>query len=302
MLLDFSNHLLLPLLFSVGLIAGTIDAIAGGGGMITLPLLLIIGVPPHVALGTSKLQGAAGTFVATCSYYRHGLFSLKTIYKGLIFGFIGAVLGAIAGQTLSSDILKKIIPVLLVVILIYTIFSPKLGHIDKKPRVNEFWFYVIFGFTMGFYDGFFGPGTGSLWVFALTFFLGYNFTKATAYAKVFNLKSNIIATVCFMIGGNINYSIALCMMAGQLIGGRLGAHLAIKRGAQIIRPIFISIVSLTILSLAYKNYSGSFYLEKLINYTGMMPLILGLAIFVTALSLYAWKIARTAVEPEAIQK
>jgi len=243
------------MLFIVGLIAGTVDAIAGGGGLISLPALLSVGVPPHVALGTNKLQATIGTFVATRSYYRKGWFSLTTIYKGLVFGFVGAVLGAIAGQMVSSDILKTIIPVLLLAILAYTLYSPQLGYEDKKPKFNEFWFYVIFGFIMGFYDGFFGPGTGSLWVFCLTFFLGYNFTKATAYAKVFNLKSNVIATVCFAVGQNIDYRIALSMAAGQIIGGQLGAHLAIKNGAKLIRPIFICVVSSTIITLAYKSYS-----------------------------------------------
>lgn len=241
------------ILFITGLIAGTVDAIAGGGGLISLPMLLSIGVPPHIALGTNKLQASIGTSIATYSYYRHGWFSLKTIYKGLLFGFIGTVLGALASQSIDSDILKKIIPILLLVILIYTLLSPKLGAIEKKARCNEFWFYVIFGFVMGFYDGFFGPGTGSFWVFSLTFFLGYHLTKSTAYAKVFNLKSNLIATVCFALGNNIDYRIAFCMAAGQLIGGKLGAHLAIKKGAEIIRPIFICMVTITIITLIYKN-------------------------------------------------
>lgn len=253
-MLELSNSWLLPLLFMTGLVAGTVDAIAGGGGLISLPMLLGVGVPPHVALGTNKLQTSFGTSIATFNYYRRGLFSLKTIYKGLIFGFIGAVLGAYLGQTISSDILKKIIPALLFIILIYTLYSPNLGHEDKAPCLNEFIFYTLFGFALGFYDGFFGPGTGSFWVFLLTYFLGYNLTKATAYTKVFNLKSNIIATVCFAYGQNIDYRIALCMAAGQLIGGQLGAHLAIKNGATLIRPIFISVVSLTIISLIYKAY------------------------------------------------
>src|SRR5471032_1094092 len=98
MLFNLSPHILLPLLFTTGLVAGTVDAIAGGGGLISLPILLGVGVPPHLALGTNKLQAATGTFVATWSYYRRGWFSLKTIYKGLIFGFLSAILGAIAGQ------------------------------------------------------------------------------------------------------------------------------------------------------------------------------------------------------------
>ncbi|MBV9576538.1 MAG: TSUP family transporter [Gammaproteobacteria bacterium] len=253
MLIELTQPLLL-LFFGTGLLAGTVDAIAGGGGLISLPVLLTVGLPPQVALGTNKIQTSVGTFVATYSYYRQGWFSFKTVYKGLIFGFLGAVMGALLSQMINNAILNKIIPLLLFIILIYTLLSPKLGKEDIRPRWNEYWFYVVFGFMLGFYDGFFGPGTGSFWVFCLSFFLGYNLIKATAYTKVFNLKSNLIAATCFALGQHVDYRIAFCMAAGQLIGGRLGAVLAIKNGAALIRPIFMSMVTLLILSLVYKNY------------------------------------------------
>ena len=274
MLLDLSYQFLLPLLFMTGLVAGTVDAIAGGGGLISLPMLLSVGIPPHIALGTNKLQSSIGTFIATYSYYRQGWFSLKTVYKGLFFGFFGTLLGAVTGQVLNNEILKKIIPFLLLIILIYTIVSPKFGTENTKPRLKEFGFYIVFGFALGFYDGFFGPGTGSFWLFSLTFFLGYNFTKATAYTKVFNLKSNIIATVCFAFGHNIDYRIGLCMAAGQLIGSRLGAHLAIKNGAKLIRPIFISVVSLTVMSLIYKSYISPLNLVNTFAINNFMPIVI----------------------------
>src|SRR5579885_3677900 len=108
-----SHQLMMFLLFSTGLLAATVDAIAGGGGLISLPVLMWVGIPPHIALGTNKLQATTGTFVATTSYYRRGWFSLTTIYKGLIFGFLGAVAGALTGQVVSSHILRYIIPALL---------------------------------------------------------------------------------------------------------------------------------------------------------------------------------------------
>jgi len=255
MLYDFPFYYLLPLLFFIGVMAGTIDAIAGGGGLISLPALLALGLPPQLALGTNKLQTSFGTLMATVTYYREGWISFGTIYKGLLFGCLGSVLGACLGQQLSSEILRKIMPILLFLILVYTIFSPKLGKNENHPKMGEFIFYTAFGFLLGFYDGFFGPGTGSLWLFAMTFYLGYTLTKASAYTKVFNLKSNVIATACFAFGDNIDYRIALVMAVGQLIGGKVGATLAIKKGALLIRPLFIFIVSLTIISLIYKNYS-----------------------------------------------
>lgn len=273
MMIETLHYLLIPVLFLTGLAAGTIDAIAGGGGLISLPMLLAVGIPPHIALGTNKLQTSFGTSIATFSYYRKGLFSLKTIYKGLIFGLIGAISGAVLGQVVSSEMLRIIIPFLLMVILIYTLLSPKLGEEDKKSKINEFSFYIIFGFMLGFYDGFFGPGTGSLWVFTLTFFLGYNLTKATAYTKVFNLKSNIIATICFAFGQNIDYRIALYMAAGQMIGGKIGAYLAIRNGPCLIRPIFITVVIATIISLTYRHYSQSKFFLQIIDQLSIIHFI-----------------------------
>lgn len=251
------------LLFITGLFAGTIDAIAGGGGLISLPVLLSIGMPPHVAFGTNKLQGMVGTFVATLKYYRHGYIKPDKVYSGILFGLVGGIAGSIAAQVVSSEVLRKLIPILLFIIFIYTLCSPRLGQHDKKPKMKELWFYLIFGTALAFYDGFLGPGTGSFWVFALTFFLGHNLIKATAYTKVFNLNSSFIAMICFAIGGNIDYRLGLTMAAGQLIGGRLGAHLAITKGAKLIRPIFLSVVSITITSLLYKSYVTSDMLVRM---------------------------------------
>lgn len=254
MLAVISNHIVLPILFFTGLTAGTVDAIAGGGGLISLPVLLAIGVPPHIALGTNKLQGTVGTLVATWRYHKGGWISFKYAYLGLISVLIGAAIGAISSQLVSSDILKKIIPVLLLIILLYTIFIPKNWGEDREPRLKPALFYSIFGFILGFYDGFFGPGTGAFWVFLLTFFMGYNLTKATAYTKILNLDSNLVALICFIIGNNIDYGIGLCMATGQLIGGHLGSHLAMRRGAAIIKPVFILMVLGTIGVLIYRNF------------------------------------------------
>jgi uncharacterized membrane protein YfcA len=277
----------LIILFAAGLFAGTVDAIAGGGGLISLPVLLGVGLPPHLAFGTNKLQGTIGTYMATRRYYRHGLISMNEVYLGVIFGLIGSIAGSTASQILSASFLQHIIPLLLFGILIYTIFTPKMGNTDRPAKMREALFYLVFGFGLGFYDGFFGPGTGSFWVFALTFFLGYNLIKATAYTKVFNLNSSFVATICFGLGGNIDYRYGLCMAAGSIIGGRLGASLAIKKGSRLIRPLFLCIVTLTIASLAYKNYSQYDFMQYLKHY-GMMPPIMaagGLLVSIAAMYL-----------------
>jgi len=242
---------LMVLLFFTGIFAGTVDAIAGGGGLITLPILLSTGIPPHLAFGTNKLQSTIGTLIATRKYHQHGLIKLNSIYQGLLSGLVGSILGAITAQVLSSEVLRILIPILLMCILLYTLCTPKLGHQDAPPRMKEALFFMLFGFVLGFYDGFFGPGAGSLCMFCLAFFLGYNLMKATAMTKIFNLNSNFIAMLCFAIGGNIDYRLGLVMAAGQIIGSRIGAHLAIKNGVRVIRPVFLVVVFSTIITQAY---------------------------------------------------
>src|SRR5574337_1361549 len=197
MLHNLTYSYLLPLLFTVGLVGGTVDAIAGGGGLISLPVLLSLGLPPQVALGTNKLQGAIGTFLATHSYHRQGWFSLKSVYKTMIMISIGTIFGAIFSQVLNSNILQEIIPIFLTLILIYFIASPKPSHISREARINSSVFSIFFGLLLGFYDGFFGPGVGAFWMLGLIFFLGYNINNATAHTKIFNLTSNLVATICF---------------------------------------------------------------------------------------------------------
>jgi uncharacterized membrane protein YfcA len=256
MLITTLHSFLLPILFVTGLTAGTVDAIAGGGGLITLPVLLGLGMPPHLALGTNKLQSSFGTAMAAHSYYRHGWIEKQTIWIGLSFTFLGALAGAITIQFLSADILKKVIPVILLGILLYTFFSPRLGYKEQHAKISTALFYSVFGSLFGFYDGFLGPGVGSFWVFSFMFFLGYDLLKATANTKIFNLNTNLVALSCFALGQNIDYRIGLCMAAGQLIGGKLGARLAIKKGAGLIRVFFMLVVAGTVTTLLYNNYAG----------------------------------------------
>lgn len=286
MLIDLLHQYLLLILFLTGFLAGTVDAIAGGGGLISLPILLGMGIPPHLALGTNKLQGLFGTAMATYSYYRQGWLSKQGLLEGLFFSFIGAIFGAVASQFISSDILKKMMPLLLLLVLIYTIFSPKLGTVDTKPKMNEKWFYIIFGILLGFYDGFFGPGTGSFWVFSLVFFLGQSLLKATAYTKALNFNTNIAAVICFAIGNNIDYKLALIMAVGQLIGGRLGAQLAIKKGVKLIRPVFLLVVSATITVLVYRSYTT---LDTFMEFTQKYNIaILSILVIFSVIAIYIW--------------
>jgi len=258
------------LFFGAGLLAGTVDAIAGGGGLISLPLLVSVGLPAPIALGTNKLQASIGTSVATYNYFKNKLISFEVIIKGLLFGFLGATSGSLTAQFINSSFLEKILPFLMLIIFLYTVYNPKLGLLDSKQRMKESIFYVIFGFVLGFYDGFLGPGTGSFWVIALVFFLGYNLSKATAYTKVFNLKSNLIASAWFMLGHNVDYKIAFIMACGQFIGGKIGSQLVILNGAKLVRPIFLTIVFFTILAMFCKSYVDP---EHVMKFASLMVLI-----------------------------
>lgn len=234
-----------------GFFAGTIDAIAGGGGLISLPVLMLTGLPAHVALGTNKLQASVGTGVATYHYFKKGLITSNAFLSGLLFGFLGTIGGAFLATHLNNQLLMHIIPFLMFGIFLYSIFAPRLGVHDQLPKMKENLFYLFFGALLGFYDGFFGPGTGTLWVAALIFFLGYNLVKATAYTKIFNLKSNLIAFTYFGIFHQVNYKIGLVMALGQLAGGKLGARLALHYGASFIRVIFLGVVFATIVALFF---------------------------------------------------
>ncbi|HVE44927.1 MAG TPA: TSUP family transporter [Gammaproteobacteria bacterium] len=279
---------LVLLFFTVGLFAGTIDAIAGGGGLISLPLLIGVGMPAPIALGTSKFQGCVGTFVATHNYFKNKLISFHILIKGLLFGFIGATAGALTAQVMDAVILEKILPLLMLGIFLYTLFTPKLGLLDKKERMKESIFYPLFGFLLGFYDGFLGPGTGSFWVIALVFFLGYNLSKATAYTKVFNLKSNVIAIAWFMLGHNIDYRIAFIMGCGQFIGGKIGSQLVILNGATFVRPVFLTMVLFAIVVMFCKSYVPMGEVNKIVNLVGMVPMLVLCIIAVVSLATVLW--------------
>jgi uncharacterized protein len=239
------------LLFIAAFIAGLVDSIAGGGGLITVPVLLGAGLPPHIALGTNKFQSSFGSFTAAYYYIKKDVVKLKTAIPGIIFTFIGAALGVFTVQQIDGKILNYIIPFLLLGIIIYTIFQPSIGIKERKPIISEKLFYSIFGLALGFYDGFFGPGTGSFWAIAFVALLGYNFRKATGYTKVMNFTSNIVSLILFTAGGYVIFPVGLIMGAGEIAGSKIGANLVIKKGAKFIRPVFIAIVILTTLKLIY---------------------------------------------------
>ena len=243
-----------PILFLTAFFAGLVDSIAGGGGIITLPVLLSLGFPPHIALGTNKFQSSFGSFTASYYYIKKDVVILRSCIAGIVFTLIGSALGTWTVTQVSSDVLKYIIPFLLVGIIIYSFIKTNLGEDDRKARMNEMAFYFIAGLTLGLYDGFFGPGVGSFWAIAFVAGLGYNLKKATGYTKVMNFTSNIVSFVIFVIGGYVIFTAGIVMAVGQIAGSKIGAELVIKRGAKFIRPIFITIVILTTMKIIYDRF------------------------------------------------
>lgn len=244
------------LMFAAAVFAGLVDAIAGGGGIITIPVLLACGLPPAVAIGTNKIGATSGTLTATWQYARRGLVDWRACRMGFALTLIGAALGAWTVQRIDNHVLEKLIPVLLTALLVYMIFRPQVGQHDRSPHLSQGVFHVIFGLGLGFYDGFFGPGTGTFWALAYVLLLGQNFARATAHTKVMNFASGLASMVVFVVGGKIVYSLGLTMAAGQILGARLGSGLVVKRGARFVRPVFIIMAGAVLLKLLYNVFTG----------------------------------------------
>lgn len=245
----------LPLFFITGLTAGFVDTIAGGGGMITLPMLLYCGLPPKEAMGTSKLQACFGSGNATWHFARAGLVQWKDCKRPLVLTCVGALAGTLTVQQLDPAWLKRFIPALLLAVAVYMFFKPALGETETHSRLPRAGFDVLFGLGLGFYDGFFGPGVGTFWAMAFVLGLGFHLKKATAHTKAMNFASNVAALGLFLAAGQVWVVAGLTMGAGQWLGARLGAGLVLKRGTQLIRPMFLSVVLALTLKLLYDAFA-----------------------------------------------
>jgi uncharacterized membrane protein YfcA len=243
-----------PLLLATGLAAGFVDSIAGGGGLITLPVLLTCGLAPQVALGTNKLQASFGSGSATWHYAAAGTVALGDCARGALCSLIGSALGSLAVQQLDPAFLRRAIPVLLAAAAFCLLFKPQLGAADLHPRMQRAVFDVAFGLTIGFYDGFFGPGTGTFWAMAYVLALGFNLARATGHTKVMNFASNLGSLMFFLAGGRVLFGVGLIMGIGQLIGARLGSRMVIAKGARFVRPVFLLVVLALTIKLLLDAY------------------------------------------------
>lgn len=232
---------ILAMLFAAATIAGFVDAIAGGGGLITIPVLLLAQLPPLHALATNKLQASSGSLTASLMVIRRGLVQLHDVRPLFVASLIGSALGTVAVQFMRAQTLDIVIPVVLVGIALYFLLAPNAGAIEKKPRLNRKLYQGAVVPAIGCYDGMFGPGTGSFFSLAGVALRGQNLITATANAKVLNFASNIASLTVFILGGKVIWTAGAAMVAGQVIGAWGGSHAMVRGGTKLIRPMIVTV-------------------------------------------------------------
>jgi uncharacterized protein len=247
-------HIVLLLVLAAAA-AGWFDAVSGGGGLVQLPALLLLlpGASPAQVLATNKLSGVCGTTVAAGTYYRRVRPDLRTALPMAGVAFVGAALGAACASLLPSDVFRPLVLVLLVVVATYVLRNPTVGD-EQALRWSGRRHHVAAGtggFGIGFYDGIFGPGTGTFLVFLLVSLLGYSFLQASAKARIVNLATNLGALVVFVPQGAPLWRVGLLMGAANVAGGWLGAHTAIRRGSRFVRVVFLVVVAGLVVRLAW---------------------------------------------------
>lgn len=238
-----------------GFAAAAVDSIAGGGGLISLPAIMAVGVPPHMALGTNKFASTNASFTSTLTFARS-----KKIYMPLIkylipCTLVGAAIGVNTALKIDPAVLQVMILVLVFAVAIYTIIKKDFGSEDRfkgLTRLNIF-YGCLFAFALGFYDGFFGPGTGSFLIFLFISIYGFDFTISAGNGKILNFVSNITSLVLFALNGKIMYLAGIPMALSMIFGAWVGTKIAIKNGAKVIKPIFVTIALILTAKLLYQS-------------------------------------------------
>ena len=243
----------LALLVLAAFAAGVVDAIAGGGGLITLPALLLAGIPPVQAVATNKLQSTFGTAMAGYRYWMAGLVEIRALGPSIAATLAGATLGGVALRWIDPGLLARAIPLLLVAIALYFAFGPKASEQETHARLGPLGFALGIAAPIGFYDGMFGPGTGSFFAMGFVALAGQPLLKATANTKILNLASNAASLAVFLYGGLAIYAIGLPMAIGQTLGAQLGTKTAITHGAKLIRPLIVVMCCAIALRLLLKG-------------------------------------------------
>lgn len=235
---SLSWELILFLFFSA-MLAGFIDAIAGGGGLLTLPALLIAQVPPLPALATNKLQASFGTLTASLTMLRHRVVRWSKVRSAFKASLVGSVIGTATVHWVDAEVLTLVIPIVLIVIALYFGLQKRLGEKEKPAIISEKKYRYGVVPSIGFYDGFFGPGTGSLLTLANVSLMGRTLIQATAHAKCLNFASNMASMVVFIASGKVLWLVGGVMIVGQILGAYIGGHTVLNHGQKIIRPLMV---------------------------------------------------------------
>lgn len=230
----------------VALAAGFLDTLAGGGGLLTVPALLLAGLPPLQALGTNKLQGAFGTGMATYQVIRKKRVHWRDVRWPMLWAFLGSVAGSIGVQFLAADSLTVIIPIVLAVIAAYFLFVPKSHVPPPEPRMSDPTYEATVVPVIGAYDGAFGPGTGSLYALTGVALRAKPLIQSTAIAKTLNFATNVASLLVFAFAGQMLWAVGAAMIVGQLIGAYAGSHVLFRVKPVVLR-VLIVVVSLTML-------------------------------------------------------
>lgn len=230
---------LLIFLFLISLTAGFIDTLAGGGGLLTLPALIMSGIPPLFALGTNKFQSSMGSGTATFMMIKKKRIEISAVKYKMLTAFIGSLCGTFLVQFIDTKLLSFIIPVVLIIIAIYFLFSPRPAIEEGEEKISGNKYQNIVIPSIGFYDGMFGPGTGSFFVLAGVALKGRGLVHSTAIAKSLNFATNIASLIVFLTAGKVIFIIGFVMMGGQAIGAWMGSHFLFKINPKYLRVLII---------------------------------------------------------------
>ena len=232
--LEFDTYVIL---FIAAFLASLIDSIAGGGGLLTTPAMLLVGISPLNTLATNKFQSCFGTFTSTYNYYKNGLLTEPRRFLYFFLSFGGSMVGTFLVSRISNEVLESIIPILLISAAVFFILNRGPSTSNKSSSLILIFNVIVI--LIGFYDGFFGPGTGSFFVLAFVIIKGISIMEATAITKLLNFASNFAAFIIFALKGYVIWELGLIMAVAQIGGANLGSRFAITNGEKVVRPVLV---------------------------------------------------------------
>ncbi|QAT40684.1 TSUP family transporter [Clostridium sp. JN-9] len=227
---------------AAGFFAAIVDSIAGGGGLISLPAFLLVGVSPHYALGTNKFAASCASFTSSVKFIKSGKTDSKLLKYLIPFTLLGAAVGVQIVLKIDQKYLYTMVLIMILAVGIYSLFSKTIGLEDKFTGLSmgKIILGILLAFSLGFYDGFFGPGTGSFLIFGLIKIFGFDFVRAGGNGKILNFVSNITSLILFAFHGQISYLIGIPVAICMILGAKIGTEMVLSKGAKLMKPIFVT--------------------------------------------------------------